>query len=354
MINIYVNSEYQYYPDSLLNPVLRTCKNINRVFPTSLVSYVSTLFNIVDKPENADLCFLPLNWNYYNDNNQIQQARELFLEANSAKKKFVIFSHGDYTANISFPNVIILEYSSYRSRNYKNGIQRLAIPVFVDDYINLYNGGNVTLRKKTNKPVIGFCGQANGSKFDFIRRNLTLQGKKVLFTLGLQKWEPPVFEPTLFRQRILQKLSENENLTTNFILRTKYRAGYTKKDKDPYHKTRLEFANNILNTDYTVCMRGAGNFSARFYETLSCGKMPIFIDTDCILPFEKFIDYKKFCVFVNQNELDFIGEIILDYHSSLSESDFFEMQIRSRKVWEEFFTKEGFYRNLARELKDYC
>ena len=75
-------------------------------------------------------------------------------------------------------------------------------------------------------------------------------------------------------------------LTTNYILRSKYRAGVS-REKDPFHPSRLEFVNNILGSDYTVCMRGGGNFSVRFYETLSLGRIPVFIDTDCLLPWHE-------------------------------------------------------------------
>ena len=59
-----------------------------------------------------------------------------------------------------------------------------------------------------------------------------------------------------------------------------------------FKKLRKEYYQNIDNTDYTLCIRGTGNFSVQFYQTLALGRIPIFINTDCILPFEKEINWK--------------------------------------------------------------
>ena len=65
-------------------------------------------------------------------------------------------------------------------------------------------------------------------------------------------------------------------------------------------------------------MRGGGNYSLRLYETLCLGRIPLFINTDCVLPFENNIDWKELCLWVDENDLDRIGEIVLDFHSSIS------------------------------------
>ena len=55
---------------------------------------------------------------------------------------------------------------------------------------------------------------------------------------------------------------------------------------------RFEFIRNILSSDYTLCFRGSGNYSLRFYETLCLGRIPLFINTDCKLPFEDEINWR--------------------------------------------------------------
>ena len=66
---------------------------------------------------------------------------------------------------------------------------------------------------------------------------------------------------------------------------------------------RAEFVDNIVQNIYTMCVRGAGNFSLRFFEVLSAGRIPLIIDTDLPLPMTDVIDYKKFCVFIDQSKI---------------------------------------------------
>ena len=74
------------------------------------------------------------------------------------------------------------------------------------------------------------------------------------------------------------KYLEQENMIiTNFIYRKKYRAG-AKSQKD-LQSTTLEYYENLLDSDYILCIRGAGNFSIRLYETLMVGRIPIFVNT---------------------------------------------------------------------------
>jgi len=48
--------------------------------------------------------------------------------------------------------------------------------------------------------------------------------------------------------------------------------------------------------------------SYRLYEALCCGRIPVFIDTDCVLPYDFMIDWKKYFVWVDQSELPLIAE----------------------------------------------
>ena len=55
---------------------------------------------------------------------------------------------------------------------------------------------------------------------------------------------------------------------------------------------RRAFIDNIIIGDYTFCYRGTSKLFFRFYETLCLGRIPLFIDTDCKLPFDDTIDWK--------------------------------------------------------------
>ena len=69
-----------------------------------------------------------------------------------------------------------------------------------------------------------------------------------------------------------------------------------------------KFDDNLRSATYALCIRGAGNFSARFYEALSFGRVPLFVDTRCVLPLEDDIDWRHHCVWVDRSDVGRIGD----------------------------------------------
>ena len=101
-----------------------------------------------------------------------------------------------------------------------------------------------------------------------------------------------------------------------------------------------------------LCLRGAGNCSDRFYETLAMGSVPLFVNTDSQLPFDDAIDWRRHVVWVEQEELPQIGEKLAEFHSSLSEEQFLQLQQDNRKLWEDYLRPTECYRQvLERVLK---
>ena len=99
------------------------------------------------------------------------------------------------------------------------------------------------------------------------------------------------------------------------------------------NKSTLEYYNNIRESDYVLCLRGGGNYSRRLYETLLMGRIPIFINTDCILPLIDQIDWKKHVVWIEWKERDRIVEIVSQFHNNLSDDAFQDLQLSNRKLW---------------------
>lgn len=150
-----------------------------------------------------------------------------------------------------------------------------------------------------------------------------------------------LYPPILLRQRILDLLSRHPGIETNFVPRSRYKAGaITKQEKE---QARQEFFANIQDTDYTVCVRGGGNFSVRLYETLAMGRIPILVDTDCLLPFASDPRWRECCVYVERHEIPYISEKVLTFHESHSEEAFIEIQCQGRLFWEEKLSFNGFF-----------
>jgi hypothetical protein len=155
-----------------------------------------------------------------------------------------------------------------------------------------------------------------------------------------------------FRMTVLRQLAPQPY--ADFILRNSWanlRAGW--RVKIAPHESRRQFFSNISNNLYGLCLRGGGNFSFRLGEVLMMGRIPVLIDTDCILPFRDRIPYETNTVYVTRQKSDGfrdIDSVIRDYHESHSEADLLRIQRENRWLWEEYFTVTGAFRNIEATL----
>lgn len=158
------------------------------------------------------------------------------------------------------------------------------------------------------------------------------------------------------REEAMRYLSVDPQVKTNFIRRDEFLGGAIsaggKVDYPTLQHSRKEFAENIFQSDYVLCARGAGNFSYRLYETLCCGRIPVFVNTDCVLPYEDRIDWKQLCVWVEVEELSGIGEKVTQFHRKLSPEEFKALQQKCRKVWLEYLSPRGFFHTLRTQLPE--
>src|SRR5690606_32232228 len=225
--------------------------------------------------------------------------------------------------------------SGYKSKFSTN---EYSLPPFITDPLKKYfETIEVITRLYQAKPVVGFCGQANASWVNATKEVLNTTLRNLRFYLSFSVQEPQqLLSTSLLRASVIRKLEESTEVSSNFILRKKYRAG-VKVDKEQ-HQTTLEFYNNLKDSDYVVCVRGAGNFSVRFYETLAMGRIPIFINTDCALPLDDEINWRKHVVWVEYKERHVVVQKLIDFHKTLSKQEFIDLQLANRKLWEERLT----------------
>jgi hypothetical protein len=108
-----------------------------------------------------------------------------------------------------------------------------------------------------------------------------------------------------------------------------------------YYHLRLEYFKSLSNNLYCLCVRGGGNFSFRLGETFMMGRIPILIDTDCILPFKDAIPYDKNCVRIPFEDPNNAVDIIKQYHESHSEEELINIQKQNRHIWEEYFSPDN-------------
>lgn len=296
----------------------------------------------VNKIDDADLVILPWSWNYYHKFKITKEAIKFVKIAERIGKIVISWTSGDSGVRVPFfKNLIVLRPSGYRS---KLPYTHQGLPVFISDPLNdFYKINTPILRNKGQSPIIGFCGQAIGTPIKYANDIFKNLNKNIQYYIGLTHEEPQTIYPsTLLRSKILKLLESDYRLVTNFIKRAKYRAGAVTNEERI--KTMKEYFDNMVNSDYIVCVRGGGNFSVRLYETLAMGRIPIFVNTDCLLPLQDKIDWKKHVVWVEKSDLNKIGDKVLEFHHQLTSENFIELQKKNRKLWEEKLRIGGFFK----------
>ena len=304
-------------------------------------------FEFTDSIVDADLVILTMAWNYYVKNGNIKLAIDFIQECATLDKKVLAVNAEDFGMRIPyFENLIILRYGGYKSKFSKN---EYVFPPFIKDpLLTYFDRKTVIERPFSHKAKIGFCGLANSSLINASKEISKTSLRNLRFYLGISNQEPQeLLSTSLLRASILNDLEKSSKIDTNFIIRKKYRAGITANQSE--HKTTFEFYDNLRDSDYVVCVRGAGNFSIRFYEALAMGRIPVFINTNCALPFDDKLDWKKHVVWVEYKERHKVVEKVLEFHRGLSERDFIDLQLANRKLWEEYLTLRGYFTKFITE-----
>jgi hypothetical protein len=109
---------------------------------------------------------------------------------------------------------------------------------------------------------------------------------------------------------------------------------------------RAVFLENLFSCPYALAMRGKGNHSVRFYEILSAGRIPLFVNTGCVLPLENEIDWRRHTLWIEDHDLPSIGDHIIDYHARITTEEFADRQRQARRLWETRLTPEPYFRHV--------
>ena len=305
------------------------------------LKYDRLVYNI----DKADILLIPYPINYYLRKNKfslLQRYDSYCIEYNI--RGFGIIA-GDF--GIELPELNRISYFRMGGFKSKLGENNLGFPAPLSDHhLKIYKSNKIKIRPKNKIPKIGFCGHATSNPFVRIYQII----KYLIINISRFFKNPynsnyePFFQSGFERFKLLKHLESENGIETEFILREKYRAG-AKSDFERKSSTK-EFYNNIRNSDYVICLRGSGNFSIRFYETLMMGRIPIFINTDCLLPLEDLIDWRSHVVWIEWEDRYRITEILKNFHSKISQHDFEKLQLNNRQLWLKFLQPNQIFKRL--------
>lgn len=295
------------------------------------------IFLMVDSIQNCDYAVLPFEYSFETD--KIQLAKKIAKEVGSFGKKLIVFFNSDIMDNISLENTVIFRTSFFKSTQKKN---EFALPGWSKDFFQGNFKDDFTI-KKNPSPSISYCGYV-----DYLNTNqigLKRRLKNTLFKIKKESFDYGAY----IRGKLVRLLMNDKNIKTNFIIRD----GFWAQGIIDKNEVRKEYIQNMLSSPYALVTRGAGNFSYRLYEVMSCGRIPVFINTDAVLPFENQINWKKQTIWVEEKNINGLGKSILDFHQKISEPDFIEMQKKNREIYEKYLSPVGFYTKMSELLLDY-
>ena len=304
--------------------------------------------------EEADLAILPGMWDdIVRDKRWVATAREFAREVATAGKPLVVFFVSDSFRRVAIDDAIVFRTSFYRSRR---TCRDFAVPAWSEDIVTRYLDGELPIRQKGPRPIVGFVGwtghlgprDPRAATRLPLKQRLKIPGKWIAHKLGVER-----FDRT--RAVALERLRRSRDVQTNFLYRDTYLGSpmmvrYV-KDRARIELIRREFVENLVQSDYVLCCRGAGNYSFRLYETLCAGRIPVFVDTDAPLPYDFAVNWRQYCVWVDRSELPYIGEKVADFHSRISPGDFVDLQRACREFWLEKISPQGFFANFHRHFQ---
>lgn len=283
------------------------------------------------EPQDCDVFVLPFD---YSPDVEIKKNIQAFTDlAKSFSKKVLVFYNADDDSKMAIDNAIVFRTSFYKS---KKEAYEFAFPGWSIDFLKYINKGIVTLPKSI-LPRVSYCGYVD---------YLSVAEKLKLHYSILRKHKNREIGPHL-RGKIVRSLLKDKRIKSNFIIRN----GFWAQGIEDKKAARLEYINNLLESEYALVTRGGGNFSYRLYEVMSCGRIPVFINTDSVLPFEEYIDWKNKCVWVEQNELPLLGQKILEFQRNFTDDAFLELQQDIRMIYENWLCPSGFFKNIYRYIK---
>lgn len=108
------------------------------------------------------------------------------------------------------------------------------------------------------------------------------------------------------------------------------------------------FIDIISRSKFTLCPRGYGAQSFRFYEALQLGSVPIYIHDDTAWrPYVDILDWESFSINLHINDINLLKEKILN----ISDEQLSSMVDVSKKVYRDFFSMKNLPLQILNRLK---
>ncbi len=302
---------------------------------------------LVDRVDDADIAMLSSAWQIVCAQQAEDEARRVIEGVRQMGKRTLVLADFDSTKPLALAPLggVVYRTSMLAGVTY---IDEFARPAFA----NSMDPDSVPIRGWSPVPVVSFVGQTTSAALASALRarrhgpiavepvdsDRNQGARATAISLG-----SPMNVGLVVRQRAIAGLRSSPAIHASIIERDRFFAEFAPEEKSEH---LAEFQENMVNSDYVLCVRGAGNFSYRLYETLAAGRIPVIVDTAMLLPFADRIDWSSIGVWVAMDKLDAIGDRVAAFHHGLGPNRFAALQGRIRSIHQEFLSRSGFARTL--------
>ena len=304
-------------------------------------------FELIEQISDADWVLIPVFLSSMTAPSKQAFIQKSCSEAAQHNIPFGVFSNSDIIIDPGVEHAFIFTPGAYASMK-----GQVEIPaVLSEDPIEKWEKAVWTpIEREGERPTLGFCGQATRNPLKLVKDMLTIESIRYHKTRKRSVYlHVPRFYPAFERGRLLHYLERSKRIDADFILRTHYKGGASSADQK--ESVEKEFYENIYSNLFTLCLRGMGNYSVRFYQTLAMGRIPVLIDTDSVLPFSSRIDYSNVLVRVPFSDRFNADKYILEFMVGKTKNELVTIQRTCREIWLQNFRKDGLIHNLAAEMK---
>jgi hypothetical protein len=238
-VRVYVADELQGYP---------TIDIISGEIGLFQSAIEPALFNDVEKIQRCDVILVPHDAYFFDkDKDYVKYLNEI-----SRYKPLVFSDRGDFPKKTNIRRGISLRVALGPGESAKN---KILIPYNVESLERL------PLQRYSDKPQLSFVG--------YVPRFSKGRALKSLLQSPLHPFQG---NASYIRKMSVGKL-EKTNFDSKIIRRGTY--GAHLKTVQNVTLSRDEYLNSIMYSDFVLAPRGDANQSARFYEILSAGRIPI-------------------------------------------------------------------------------
>jgi hypothetical protein len=305
---------------------------------------------VLDSLESADVAVLPFDLEGCRGNRQMYaRAEHLAAQAHSAGKVVLAFCRGDVEFAPPGPNCVVLRTSASSK---SLGPRDVMMPAWVADPASRID---LAVRPWTATPTVNFVGFAYPLGVDFGGPATTaLRWTKALArasatSVGLITHQGQSGHNPLYLQRAaaVAALRVARGVDSDIVLRQAMTyLDVESREADVLH---LDYLRRMSDSDYTLAVRGEGNYSFRLYESLAVGRPVVSVRTGDVRPCAKDVPWDVIAIDVALQRLSRLGPAVRNSHRS-HQRDWSEVQELCRRSWVESLSAPGYFRRLAERV----